>query len=130
MATDTGLNYLEWMLVFSFAACPVLMIACVTVVFPKVVQVEAIVATPGKHLDTVKRLWGSGLIGRWMRCGHVFCFILMARVPVIGAIWRRNAGDETDPVPMALKLWIDLPMGFLFFSATLAVVATYSLGAY
>lgn len=87
------------------------MIFCITAVFPKVKEVEKIVATPGKQLDGVRWLWGGGPIGRWMRCTHIALFFILAKVPGFGQVWRSRLGDEPEPVPLRLKLWILIPFG-------------------
>lgn len=127
MANEDHVTIPELLLVISMIIGFLLMIACVTVVFPKVVRIEEFVATPGKYLDTVRRLWGNGLIGRWMRCAHVFFFIALSPVPFIGRLWRRNAGDEVNPLPLRLKLWVAMPVGGFFVSLLVAILTAYSL---
>ncbi|ERS81926.1 hypothetical protein Q667_19365 [Marinobacter sp. C1S70] len=98
-----------------------LMFLMVTLFFRKTEEVERRIATPGKQLDGIRSIWGNGPIGRWMRVSHVYAFFVFRKFPRIGARIESRMGDEEEPLPRSLKLWVIVPytafviLTFLFF---------------
>lgn len=94
----------------------------VTLFFRKTREVERRIATPGKALERIRVVWGNGPIGRWMRVLHVYAFFLYRNVPRVGSRIAARMGDENEPLPLSLKLWVIVPftvyaiLMFLFFS--------------
>ncbi|WP_162628875.1 hypothetical protein [Marinobacter bohaiensis] len=105
-------------LVFSL----VLLLFLQIVVFPKVRELEEQIATEGKHLDNVRRFWGSGPIGRWLRLINVFGFFVYRRIPRYGNTISARLGDENGDVPVALKRWATIPMALFLASTVLFLV--------
>ncbi|MBD3655858.1 MULTISPECIES: hypothetical protein [Marinobacter] len=99
----------------------VLMFLMVTLFFRKTEEVERRIATPGKQLDGIRMIWGNGPIGRWMRVAHVYAFFVFRNLPRIGSRIESRMGDENEPLPLSLKLWVIVPftvytvLMFLFF---------------
>lgn len=99
----------------------ILVLLMVTVLFRKIEEIERRVATPGKELDFRRRIWGNGLIGRWMRVLDVYAFLVFRHLPRIGSRFGSEMGDELEPLPKSLKLWVIVPfttyaiLMFLFF---------------
>jgi|SRR5690554_762645 len=99
----------------------VLLLLMVTLFFRKTVEVEQRIATPGKQLDEIRSIWGNGPIGRWMRVMHVYAFVVFRHIPRIGPRIESRMGDESEPLPLPLKLWVIVPftayaiLMFLFF---------------
>jgi len=99
----------------------ILMLLMVTLFFQKTEEVERRIATPGKHLDGMRIVWGNGPIGRWMRVGYVYAFFVFRNLPRIGPRIESRMGDENEPLPLSLKLWVTVPftvyaiLMFLFF---------------
>lgn len=87
----------------------ILFILMVTLFFPKTAEVERRIATPGKQLEGIRIIWGNGLIGRWMRVMHVFAFFAFRNLPRIGPRIEARMGDEQEPLPTSLKLWVLVP---------------------
>ncbi|MGO1501420.1 MAG: hypothetical protein ACTHWH_09085 [Marinobacter sp.] len=105
----------------SLGAGFILLLLMVTLFFRKTVEVEGRVATPGKQLDEARSIWGNGPIGRWMRVMYVYAFVVFRHIPRIGPRIKSRMGDEKEPLPLSLKLWIVVPftvyavLMFLFF---------------
>jgi hypothetical protein len=99
----------------------ILLLLMVTLFFRKTVEVERRIATPGKQLDEIRSIWGNGPIGRWMRVMHVYAFVVFRHIPRIGPRIESRMGDENQPLPLSLKLWVIVPftvyaiLMFLFF---------------
>ncbi len=99
----------------------ILLLLMVTLLFRKTAEVERRVATPGKQLDEARSIWGNGPIGRWMRGMYVYAFVVFRHIPRIGPRIKSRMGDEKEPLPLSLKLWIVVPftvyavLMFLFF---------------
>ncbi len=95
----------------------------ITIAFKRVEEVERLIATPGKQLDMIRNTWRGSPMGRWMRVTHVFNFFLFRNIPRYGPIISARMGDETEPVPSHLKLWVIFPVGIaliltvVFFTA-------------
>lgn len=126
-------DYIEQVLVV-FGVCA--MIICVlsilftiTFAFKRIAIVEAKIASPGKELDGIRKVWGGGPIGRWMRAGHVFLFFVVRKLPMCRGIAER-LGDEKEPIPLSLKLWAILPIGCCLLSGLTFMVLGWPLGAY
>lgn len=99
----------------------ILLLLMVTLFFRKTAEVERRVGTPGKQLDEARSIWGNGPIGRWMRVMYVYAFVVFRHIPRIGPRIKSRMGDEKEPLPLSLKLWIVVPftvyavLMFLFF---------------
>ena len=99
----------------------ILLLLMVTLLFRKTAEVERRVATPGKQLDEARSIWGNGPIGRWMRVMYVYAFVVFRHIPRVGPRIKSRMGDEKEPLPLSLKLWIVVPftvyavLMFLFF---------------
>ncbi|EON93677.1 hypothetical protein MARLIPOL_03200 [Marinobacter lipolyticus SM19] len=99
----------------------ILMFLMVTFFFRKTKEVERRIATPGKYLDNMRIVWGNGPIGRWMRVSNVYVFFVFRNLPRIGPRIESRLGDENEPLPLSLKLWVIVPLTvygvlmFLFF---------------
>lgn len=99
----------------------ILMFLMVTFFFRKTEEVERRIATPGKYLDDIRIVWGNGPIGRWMRISNVYVFFVFRNLPRIGPRIESRLGDENEPLPLSLKLWVIVPftvyavLMFLFF---------------
>ncbi|NVD36749.1 hypothetical protein [Marinobacter lutaoensis] len=99
----------------------VLLFLMLTLFFRKVEEIERRVATPGKGLDFRRGIWGNGPIGRWMRILDVYAFLVLRHLPRIGPRFESEMGDELEPLPKSLKLWVIVPfttyaiLMFLFF---------------
>ncbi|MFC7294502.1 hypothetical protein [Marinobacter aromaticivorans] len=104
-----------------------LLVLMLTVFFPKVMEVESRIATPGKQLESIRNLWGSGPIGRWMRIVHVYIFFVFRNLPRIGARIESRMGDEREALPRSLKLWAVFPVSAFFVSVFVSVLAGWSL---
>lgn len=108
----------------------VLMFLMVTLFFQKTEEVERRIATPGKHLDGIRRVWGSGPIGRWMRVLHVYAFFLFRNLPRIGPRIEFRMGDESEPLPLSLKLWVIVPATVYWILAFLFFFSGWYIGAF
>lgn len=111
----------EFALVASMLSSFVLLVLMITLFFRKTLEAERRIATQGKQLDDIRMIWGNGPIGRWMRVLHVYFFFLFRNFPGIGPRIEARMGDEKEPLPLSLKLWVLAPftlfaiLMFLFF---------------
>jgi hypothetical protein len=98
--------------------------------FRKIEEVERIIATPGKQLDGIKRVWGNGPLGRWFRAGHVWMFFAFRRIPFVGQRLEQRMGDEREPVPLHLKCWAIIPVTLFFLFGTIFLFSAWRLDLY
>src|SRR5690554_8236954 len=121
MSEELLTSMAEVTIVASLVVGVILMFLMVTLFFRKTEEVERRVATPGKQLDEARSIWGNGPIGRWMRVVYVYAFVVFRHIPRIGPRIRSRMGDEKEPLPLSLKLWVVVPftacvvLTFLFF---------------
>lgn len=108
----------------------ILMFLMVTFFFRKTEEVERRIATPGKQLDSIRIIWGNGPIGRWMRISHVYVFFLFRHLPRIGPRIEARMGDENEPLPLSLKLWVIVPFSVYAVSVVLFFFTGWYLEAY
>jgi len=108
----------------------ILMFLMVTFFFRKTEEVERRIATPGKQLDSIRIIWGNGPIGRWMRISHVYIFFLFRNLPRIGPRIEARMGDENEPLPLSLKMWVIVPFSVYAVLMVLFFFTGWYLGAY
>ena len=116
----------EITVVASLGVSLVLLFLMITLFFRKIEKVEQRIATPGKQLDGIRRIWGNGPIGRWMRVLHIYAFFVYRNIPRVGKRIEARMGDELEPLPLSLKLWATLP----FTVYSLFVIAFFLSGFY
>jgi len=122
------MNIAEMIFLISMLGGFLLLVLILTILFPKVVDVENRIATPGKQLDSVRDLWGNGPIGRWMRVVHVFAFFVFRNLPRVGPRIESRMGDESETLPRSLKLWAVVPVSAFFISIIVSILAAWFLG--
>lgn len=108
----------------------IFLLLMVTLFFRKTMEVERRIATPGKQLDEIRSIWGNGPIGRWMRVMHVFAFVVFRHIPRIGPRIESRMGDEFEPLPLSLKLWVTVPYTSFVVSMFLFFFSGWYLGAF
>ncbi|MDX5387200.1 MAG: hypothetical protein LPK24_11770 [Marinobacter sp.] len=128
MNDEKLVNVVEVIFLISMLGGFFLLILILTILFPKVREVERRIATPGKQLDSIRYFWGNGPIGRWMRAVHVFVFFLFRNLPRIGVRIESRMGDESEALPTSLKLWVVLPVSAFIVSIVVSVLAAWFLG--
>jgi hypothetical protein len=102
----------------------------ISIFFSNIEEVERIIATPGKQLDGIKRVWGNGPLGRWFRAGHVWMFFAFRRVPIVGRRLEERMGDEMEPIPLHLKCWAIIPVTLFFLFGTVFLLSAWRLDLY
>jgi len=118
------LTFTEYALVISLPIGLLSILFIVTVAFPRIAEIERRIGTSGKLIDTVRVYFGGGPIGRWMRSLHVFAFFAFRRIPGYGPKIASRYGDELEPLPLGLKLWVTVPNAVFF----LAGIVFFSIG--
>lgn len=124
---NSAVTFWEYALVTSLPIGLLSVIFIVTVAFPRIVEIERRIGTSGKLIDNVRVYCGGGPIGRWLRSLHVFAFFAFRRIPRYGPKIASRYGDELEPLPLSLKLWVTAPhvvfflAGIVFFSMGLSM---------
>lgn len=126
--SNANVSVLEYSILISLILCLSSVMIALTAAFDKVRQIEDLVATPGKGLDEIRRVWGNGPIGRLMRLNWLFGFFTLRYLPVIGPQMEARLGDESPLVPIKLKLWLFIPMSLYLLSAVCFFVLGFALG--
>jgi hypothetical protein len=103
------------------------MIFTITIAFPKIREVESMIASPGKYLDMTRAVWGGGPWARWVRSMTVWSFFVYRHLPVIGENIEARMGAEEKPTPKTLKLWVLVPVTITLSSAFVFAVAAVSI---
>lgn len=114
----------------SMALALILFFLMITLFFSKTAEVERRIATHGKQLDGIRLVWGNGPIGRWMRVIHVYAFFVFRNLPRIGRRIEARMGDEHEPLPLALKLWVLVPYTVFLILAFLFFLSGWYLGTF
>ena len=86
-----------------------------TFAFSRVSIIEEKISRPGTSALEHRRIWGSDPLGRLMRSGYVFTFLLLRSVP--SSRLNRSAekiGDVSTPLPARLTLWAVVPSLILY----------------
>lgn len=99
------------------------MIFTIAIAFPKVREVESMIASPGKYLDITRAVWGGGPWARWIRSMTVWSFFVYRHLPIIGKNVEARMGEEEKPTPRTLKLWVLLPVSITLLCAIVFAVA-------
>lgn len=124
---SSTITFWEYLLITSLPLGLLSIIVIVTIAFPRIAEIEQRIGTPGKLIDSVRVCFGGGPIGRWMRALHVFAFFAYRRIPKYGSKIAARYGDEFEPLPLSLKLWVIVPhfvfflSGIVFFSVGLSI---------
>lgn len=126
--SNSTVSMLEYLILASLILCLSSVMIALTAAFGKVRQIENLVATPGKGLDEIRHVWGSGPLGRLMRLNWLFGFFTLRHIPVIGPQMEARLGDESPLVPIKLKLWLFIPMSLYLLSAVCFFVLGFALG--
>lgn len=130
MDNEQLVSIAEVLLVVSMLGGFFLLILILTFLFPKIAEVESRIATPGKQLDGIRKIWGNGPIGRWMRVVHVYFFFVFRNLPRIGPRIGSRMGDEKEVLPIGLKLWVMLPVTLFFIFIVVSIPTAWYLEAF
>jgi len=93
----------------------------VTTGFRYAKKIEQRVATHSGSLSSISQIWSEALVGRLVRCSHVFAFLVFRNCS--SRFWHRRAstlGDPDVPLPKLWQAWCLVPV--LPMYGTLAVV--------
>lgn len=93
----------------------------VTVGFRYAQKIEEQVSTPTGSLSRVSQIWSSELVGRLVRCSHVFAFLVFRNCSLRFCQQRASIlGDPDVSLPRLWQAWCLVPV--LSMYGTLAVV--------
>ncbi len=118
-----SLSFSEYALILSLPLGLLTLVFILLIVFPKIAEVERRIGTQGKLIDSIRLAFGGGPIGRWMRSIYVFAFFAFRRIPKFGPTIASRYGDEIEPLPLRLKLWVTVPHIVFFASAFVFLVS-------
>ena len=93
----------------------------ITYGFKYVCQVEELVSTTKGSISSVREIWTGGVIGRLVRVGHVFAYLILRSSRL--AFFKKKAALLGDPeilIPKSWQAWCLIPA--LTMCGTLAVV--------
>ena len=105
----------------------VIMVFTITIAFPKIREVESMIASPGKYLDMTRTVWGGGPWARWVRSMTVWSFFVYRHLPIIGKNIEARMGEEEKPTPRTLKLWVLLPVSIALSCAVVFAVSATAI---
>ena len=107
-------------------AALVMILLVISLFFKKIEEVENLIATPGKQLAEVRKIWGNGPIGRWMRAMHICSFFLFRSIPRFGEVIASRMGDELQRLSLSDKFWAVIPVATAFLlTAVFFICASY-----
>ncbi|WP_349342547.1 hypothetical protein [Marinobacter sp. MMG032] len=89
--------------------------------FRYTVLIEARVATERRGISTARNIWQGKIIGRLMRSGNVFAYLIFRAIP--SPFFQQRAsllGDPAVPLPLSWQAWVITPMLLMY----LAVITT------
>lgn len=99
------------------------LLAILTVAFPRVTMIEERISRPGTSALNHRKIWGNDPLGRLMRSGYVFTFLIFRSVP--SSRLNRSAaqiGDVSTHLPARLMLWGLLPPLFLYICFVVVLI--------
>lgn len=123
-----SLSFSEYALITSLPVGLLTLVFILLIVFPKIVEVERQIGTDGKLINSIRMAFGGGPVGRWVRSIYVFAFFAFRKIPKFGANIAARYGDETEPLPLSLKLWVTVPHIVFFASALVFLVSGLQYG--
>lgn len=93
----------------------------VTTGFRYAKKIEQRVATHSGSLSSISQIWSEALVGRLVRCSHVFAFLVFRNCSSRLCHKRASTlGDPDVPLPQLWQAWCLVPV--LSMYGTLAVV--------
>ena len=86
-----------------------------TLAFSRVSAIEERISRPGTSVLEHRKIWGNDPLGRLMRSGYVFTFLVFRSVPS-GRLNRSAAkiGDVSTQLPLRMTLWAVVPPLLLY----------------
>lgn len=130
MSDEVLVAIAETVVVASLGLGLVLLALMLTLFFRKTIEVEEEIAAPGTQLDGLRKMWGNGPIGRWMRVVNVFFYFALRNLPRIGPRMESRLVEERRRLPLALKLWAIVPVATFGFLMFLFFLSGWYLGAF
>ncbi|WP_375171987.1 hypothetical protein [Marinobacter sp.] len=121
MSDEVLISIAETVVVASLGLSLVLLALILTLFFKKTVEVEDQIAAPGTQFDGLRKMWGNGPLGRWMRVVNIFFYFALRNLPHIGPKMESRLVECRRPLSLALKMWATVPVAtfgglmFLFF---------------
>lgn len=101
---------------------PILII--ITIGFRYVLLIEERVSKGSGGISTARTLWKGRVVGRFMRSGNVFAYLLFRSLP--SKFFSRKAallGDPDIDLPASWQAWVLLPGFMLCAFVAIAVIA-------
>lgn len=93
----------------------------VTTGFRYAKKIEQRVSTHSGGLSTISQIWSEALVGRLVRCSHIFAFLVFRNCSSPFCYKRASMlGDPDVPLPRLWQAWCLVPV--LSMYGTLAVV--------
>ena len=86
-----------------------------TLAFSRVSRIEERISRPGTSALEHRKIWGNDPLGRLMRSGYVFTFLVLRSVP--SSRLNRSAakiGDVSTQLPLRMTLWAVVPPLLLY----------------
>ncbi|WP_133243141.1 hypothetical protein [Tamilnaduibacter salinus] len=99
-----------------------------TISFPKLRQIEDLIAGPERSIMTIRAVWGEGPYGRLNRSCHIVLFLLLRHIPL--RHFQRTAANIGNPdakMPVSLHLWAIVPPTGMFIGFITACIANQFL---
>lgn len=108
----------------------IVLVLMLTLFFRKTVEIEDRIAAPGTQLDGLRKMWGSGPIGRWIRIVNVFFYFVFRNLPSVGKRIESRLVGERAPLPLTMKLWAIAPITTFGILMLMFFFSGWYLGAF
>ncbi len=96
----------------------------VTTGFRYAKKIEQRVSTRSGSLSSISQIWSEALVGRLVRCSHIFAFLVFRNCS--SRFCHRRAsmlGDPDVPLPRHWQAWVIAPM-LLMYRAVITTLVT------
>jgi len=101
-----------------------LIVVTVTTGFRYAKKIEQRVSTPSGSLSSISQIWSEALVGRLVRCSHIFAFLVFRNCSSRFCHKRASMlGDPDVPLPRLWQAWCLVPVLSMYGTLVLVLLA-------